>query len=115
MTSKVIMVILLAVLAIGTTGCLSSATKTHLHTKVDEVELRTKDLVEANLDEVVLEILVKLNERLVEKEIEVPEELKEILVAEAQKIAREYALKGVEVGFDEIHALIDKIFPEPAE
>jgi len=81
-----------------------------MHTKVSEVELRTKALVQANIDTIVVEILKKLDERLQEKNIEIPEDLKEILVAEAQKLAREYAVKGVEIGFKEIHDLIDRVF-----
>lgn len=88
-------------------------TKQHLHTKVDEVELRTRDLVEANIDTVVKEILAKLDEKLQEKGIVIPEELKPALLAEAQVLARELAVKGVEVGFNEIHKLIDKVFPGP--
>jgi len=94
-----------------TSSCVS---KEHLHTKVNEVELRTKDLVEANIDAVVQEILTKLDAKLQEKNIDLPEDLKEVLLAEAQKLAREYAVKGIEIGFDEIHDLIDKIFPGPS-
>ena len=105
---KVSIILTIAMLASVSTGCLSSATRQHFHDKVDLVEAKTKQAVEENLDQVVLDILKKLDQRLQEKGIEIPEEMKEILVAEAQKLAREYALKGVGIGFDELHELIEK-------
>ena len=110
--NKLGLAVLCLVVMCGFSGCLGSASKAHLHTKVTEVELRTQRLVEDNLDEVVLNILKKLNEKLEEKGIEIPDELKDVIVAEAQVLARQYAAKGVEVGFDEIHKLIDKLFPD---